>query len=185
MAAARRAWAADLLHVWFHHLAPADRFTTNPEVDAELTRRFASDWAALRGQAAANFLDHPRTALAAVLLFDQVPRNVHRATPLAFASDVLARNIAHAALARGWDHALSPGERQFLAMPLMHSEAIADQRQSLAYYARLGPRFGAPFARAHYRMIDRFGRFPHRNAVLGRSTTPDEKRFLDDGGFAG
>lgn len=127
------------------------------------------------------FLTDPRGAFAAVLLFDQIPRNTRRGTPQAFASDPLALAIAKGAIARGWDRRLAKAERQFLALPLQHSEAIADQLQSLAIYRRLGYRFGLPFARSHYRMIARFGRFPHRNTVLGRASTPSEKRAVAAG----
>jgi uncharacterized protein (DUF924 family) len=178
LAAAPRRWAAELLHFWFHTLRPADWFRTNARVDAELRRRFGRDWAMLRGRPASEFLGDPLTARAAVLLFDQVPRNIHRQSPHAFASDPLARAIMHGALARGWDRGLSFAERQFLALPLMHSEAIADQRLSLAMFAPLGIRHGFPFARAHYRMIARFGRFPHRNAVLGRRSGAAERRAI-------
>src|SRR6187399_1886879 len=101
--------------------------------------------------------------------------------PRAFATDPLARAIAEGALRRGWDRRLTPPQRQFLAMPLMHSEQIADQQNSLAYFTGLGARYGAPFARAHYRMIARFGRFPHRNAVLGRASTPAERSAVEQG----
>ncbi len=174
MAAPQRRWAAEILHVWFHKLKPSEWFVSDDAVDASLRRRFAPELASLRNRPAGEFLTDPEGALAAVLLFDQVPRNVHRGTPLAFATDALALTIARTALARGWDERLSPQQRQFLAMPLMHSEHIADQRLSLAYFTRLGPRYGAPFARAHYRMVARFGRFPHRNAVLGRRSTAAE-----------
>jgi uncharacterized protein (DUF924 family) len=181
LTAARRRWAAELLHFWFHTLEPADWFRSSPVIDDELRRRFAHDWAMLRGRPAREFLDDPLTARAAVLLFDQIPRNIHRGSPLAFATDPLARAITSGIMQCGWDKRLKGAERQFIALPLMHSEAIRDQRLSLAYFARLGPRFGWPFARSHYRMIARFGRFPHRNAVLGRATTPAEKRAVEAG----
>jgi uncharacterized protein (DUF924 family) len=127
------------------------------------------------------FLTDPRAALAAVLLFDQVPRNIHRGTARAFVTDRLALAIAKGTMARGWDKQLSKVERQFLALPLEHSEAIADQHASLRVFARLGPRFGWPFARSHYRMIARFGRFPHRNKALGRKSTPAEERAVAAG----
>ena len=181
MAAPQRRWAAELLHLWFHRLKPHDWFAPDTAVDALLRRRFARELARLRTRPAEEFLTDPLNALAAVLLFDQLPRNLHRGTPQAFANDALARAITHGALARGWDRRLSPQRCQFLAMPLMHSEAIADQRLSLACYVRLGPRYGAPFARSHQRMIARFGRFPHRNAVLGRKSTPAEIAAIEAG----
>ncbi|MBO0749103.1 MAG: DUF924 domain-containing protein [Porphyrobacter sp.] len=181
MAAARRRWAAELLHYWFHTLRPADWFRTDPQVDDELRRRFGPDLAMLRRHPAREFLTDPLTALAAVLLFDQVPRNIHRGSAQAFATDPLARAIAHGIGRRGWVKALNQAERQFAAMPLMHSEAIADQLASLATYGRLGRRHGWPFARAHHRMIARFGHFPHRNAVLGRTSTAPESAAVAAG----
>ena len=181
MAASQRRWAAELLHLWFHQLEPRDWFAPNPRLDALLRRRFSRELRGLHRRPARDFLTDPASALAAVLLFDQLPRNLHRGTPLAFATDALARAITHGALVRGMDEQLGPQQRQFLAMPLMHSERIADQRRSLAYFGRLGARYGAPFARAHYRMIARFGRFPHRNAVLGRRSSPAESAAIEAG----
>jgi uncharacterized protein (DUF924 family) len=181
LAAPQRRWAVEILHLWFHELKPRDWFAPNPAIDALLRRRFARELESLQTRPAAEFLTDPDSALAAVLLFDQVPRNLHRGTREAFNTDPLARAITHGALARRWDRQLSPQQRQFLAMPLQHSEAIADQRRSLAYFTRLGLRYGAPFARAHYRMIARFGRFPHRNAVLGRISTPAEIAAIEAG----
>lgn len=181
MALAPRPWAAAILHLWFHQLGPGDWFTRSASVDAMLARRFARLWQALRKRPALEFLGDPLTARAAVLLFDQVPRNIFRNSAQAFVSDPLARSIARETLRRGWDAGLTGPERQFLAMPLMHSEAIADQLASLGYYAMLGPRHGFGFARAHYRMVARFGRFPHRNGVLGRRSTPAELRAVAAG----
>jgi uncharacterized protein (DUF924 family) len=181
VAGPQRRWAAELLYVWCHKLRPRDWFGPDPAVDAMLRRRFGRELSSLRRRPASEFLTDPLTALAAVLLFDQLPRNLHRGTPQAFATDPLARAIAKGALARGWDAALTLPQRQFLAMPLMHSEAIADQRLSLAVFARLGPRYGWPFARSHYRMIARFGRFPHRNPVLGRPSKPAEIAAVEAG----
>jgi len=146
-----------------------------------LRRRFERELDSLRTRPAAEFLTDPLSALAAVLLFDQLPRNLHRGTPRAFATDPLARAIASEALQRGWDAGLTAPQRQFLAMPLMHSEAIADQRRCLAIFATLGTRYGWPFAVSHHRMIARFGRFPHRNKVLDRRSTDAEKRAVEAG----
>jgi uncharacterized protein (DUF924 family) len=181
LAAPQRRWAAELLHFWFHKLRPRDWFTPDPRLDAELRRRFGRELMALRTRPAREFLADPRTALAAVLLFDQLPRNLHRGATQAYAFDPLGKAIALEALRHGWDSALTRAERQFLAMPLMHSEHIADQRRSLAIYARLGPRYGWSYAVSHHRMIARFGRFPHRNAVLGRASTPAERRAVEQG----
>lgn len=181
MAAARRRWAAELLHYWFHTLRPGDWFHPPAAIDHELRRRFGPDLAMLGNRPAWEFLGDPLTAQAAVLLFDQVPRNIHRGSPQAYATDPLARALTHGILRRGWDRGLELVERQFIAMPLMHSESIAEQRQSLAYFATLGQRYGFPFARSHYRMIARFGRFPHRNAVLKRTSTPAERRAVAAG----
>jgi uncharacterized protein (DUF924 family) len=181
LAAPQRRWAAELLHTWFHTLGPRVWFAPDPRADAMLRRRFERELTRLAVRPAHEFLDAPRTALASVLLFDQLPRNLYRKTPRAFAFDPLARAIAKGALDRGWDRALTLPQRQFLAMPLMHSEAIADQRRSLEVYARLGPRYGWPFAVSHHRMIARFGRFPHRNEVLGRVSTRAEQRAVAEG----
>ena len=179
--APQRRWAAELLHLWFAGLGFDDWFATDSRLDALLRRRFARELASLARRPAREFLSDPLTALAAVLLFDQLPRNLHRGSPRAYATDPLAREIAKGALDRGWDRALMPQQRQFLAMPLMHSERIADQRRCVAIYVRLGPRYGWPFARSHHRMIARFGRFPHRNAVLGRASSAAEKSAVAQG----
>lgn len=181
MAAPWRRWAAELLHFWFHKLGPQARFTPDPRADAVLRRRFERELTRLRIRPAREFLTDPGTALAAVLLFDQLPRNLYRGSPRAFAFDRLARAIAKGALDRGWDAVLTPAQRQFLAMPLMHSEHIADQRRSLAIFSRLGPRYGRAYAVSHHRMIARFGRFAHRNEVLGRASTEAEKRAVAAG----
>jgi uncharacterized protein (DUF924 family) len=181
LAAARRRWAAELLHYWFHALRPGDWFRVSESVDEELRRRFAADLAMLRTRPAREFLGDPQTAFAAVVLFDQVPRNIYRGSAEAFTGDRLARAIARGIERRGWDRRLRKVERQFVAMPLMHSEAIADQLRSLAAFARLGQRYGLPYARSHYRMIARFGRFPHRNAALGRTSTAAEGRAIAQG----
>jgi uncharacterized protein (DUF924 family) len=173
MAAAQRRWAAELLHFWFEQLGPRDWFRGGKHVDDALRRRFEPDLLALFTQSADNFLRDPLTARAAILLFDQVPRNLYRGTPEAFAFDPLARHICHGVLAREWDKGLTRVERQFIGLPLEHSEHIADQRASLAYYAGFDTRTRA-YARSHYRMIARFGRFPHRNQALGRTSTPAE-----------
>jgi uncharacterized protein (DUF924 family) len=172
---------AELVHFWFHRLRPRDWFVPDPEVDDALRLRFARELEALRTRPAEEFLAEPRTALAAVLLFDQLPRNLHRGSARAYEFDPLALTIAKGAIGRGWHAGMSAYERQFLGMPLMHSEDIADQQWSLAYYVRLGTRYGWPYAVSHHHVVARFGRFPHRNHVLGRTSTPAEKRIVEQG----
>jgi uncharacterized protein (DUF924 family) len=178
--AAPRRWAAELLHVWFQVLRPADWWGGSAEIDAMLRRRFARELEALGHRPAREFLTDATTARAAILLFDQIPRNVHRGSPAAFAWDPLARAIARGAIARGWDMAAPRRERQFVYMPLMHSEAIADQLASRAIFATRAPA-NLGFARAHYRMIARFGRFPHRNGVLARASSAAEEAAVAAG----
>jgi len=173
-------WAADLLHVWFHDLAPSDWFKPSEAVDTMLHRRFGDTLEAMAARRASDFTDNAKLAQAAILLFDQVPRNIHRQTPRAFATDKLAVEIAKSVIEQGWDDSLSDAQRQFIAMPLMHSEDIADQEASLAYFGKHLPG-NLSFARSHHEMIARFGRFPHRNDVLGRETTAAEQRAIDEG----
>ena len=181
MVAARRRWAAELLHFWFHRLRPDQWFGRNDLCDAALCRRFARELSMLRRRSAGEFMRDPLTARAAILLFDQLPRNLHRDSGLAFASDPLARAICKGAIARGWHRGLGKHERQFLYMPIMHSENRADQLLALRLYARLGDSFTFGFARSHAAMVLRFGRFPHRNALLGRRSAPAEERAVAAG----
>lgn len=181
MALARRPWAADLLHFWFHELTPADWWVGSEQLDSRIERRFRRELEALLVCSPSSFLGDPQTALAAVLLFDQVPRNVFRGSPRAFATDPLALAITRGALRRRYLPRLAHRQRQFLAMPLMHSEAIADHLLSLKLFTRIDGGANLSFARSHYRMIARFGRYPHRNDMLGRRSTPAEKRAVEAG----
>lgn len=181
MSAASRPWAADLLHIWFHELRHVQRFARDDAVDAMLRRRFGRWLRALGNQPAHGFLRDPLTARAAILLFDQVPRNIHRDSPMAFAHDRLARAIERGMRTKRWHRHLPREARQFIHMPLQHSEAIADQQVSLRVFTALNDAFTLGFARAHYRMIARFGRFPHRNRVLGRASTHAERRAVAAG----
>lgn len=181
MALAGRRWAAELLHFWFHELTPADWWGGSEELDARIEKRFRRELEALFVCPPATFLTDPQNALAAVLLFDQVPRNLYRGSARAFASDPLARAITHGALQRGFLPRLEREQRQFLVMPLMHSETMADHLLSLRLFAQVNRGANLPFARSHARMIARFGRYPHRNNVLGRTSTPAEKRSVEAG----
>ena len=136
---------------------------------------------ALRAQPATTFLTDPDTALAAAILFDQVPRNIFRGHADAFATDSLARAIARGIVEHGWDRDWPDERRQFAYLPFEHSEDIADQRESLRLFAQFADPMFQDYAKEHFDMIDRFGRFPHRNAVLGRATRPDEDAAIEEG----
>ena len=181
MAAAHRPWAADLLHVWFHQLRLKQWFGRSDAVDALLLRRFAPLIAKFQRRPLQDFLRDPQTARAAILLFDQVPRNSFRDSARAFQTDLIAAALTKALLAKGWDRHLTRTQRQFLLMPLMHSEDIANQRLSVRRFAANGDGGRRGFARSHYAMVARFGRFPHRNAVLGRKSSAAEQRAIAAG----
>lgn len=131
----------------------------------------------------------PEGALALLILLDQFPRNLYRGTAHAFATDPLARTFARAALAAGHDQAVEAKLRPFFYLPFEHSESLADQEFCVELCAALqadsGDENTIKWALEHRDVIARFGRFPHRNAVLGRETTPEEQVFLDEGGFSG
>jgi uncharacterized protein (DUF924 family) len=160
-------WVEDLLSFWFG-LEPEQWWKADPALDAEVAERFHDIWAEQKGNMPAAFLDAPRHALAGVILFDQVPRNMFRGHADQFRTDALALAIAKAAVDKGLDDALAGAERGFLYMPFQHSENLADQKRSLILFTALGDSYQLRYARMHHDVIERFGRFPHRNAILGR-----------------
>jgi uncharacterized protein (DUF924 family) len=171
-------WADQILDFWFA-LPDEKHWQADPELDSEIRRRFRDLWAEQRQHLPERFLADPRVALAAVILFDQLPRNMFRRSAEQFATDHLARAVAAAAVDRRLDEKLTKAERGFLYMPFMHSEALADQRRSLALFTALGnDQLG--FARKHHDVIERFGRFPHRNTILGRKPRPEEEALGAD-----
>ena len=169
----RDGWIGDVLKFWFA-LDSERWWTANPELDDEIRRRFLKLWAEKRQLPVESFLGHPLTALAGVVLFDQFPRNMFRGTAEQFATDHLALQIARAAVDRGFDDQLQPQERGLLYMPFQHSEQLADQKRSIGLYTALGDDYLLGYARKHHDVIQRFGRFPHRNAILGRAPRADE-----------
>lgn len=171
-----------VLAFWFEELGPKDWWGKDAALDARIAERFG----ALLARAARCELHAwratPRGRLAEVLVLDQFSRHVHRDAPGAFASDPLALALAQEAVARGDDQALTPTERVFLYLPYMHSESRMIQARSVALYERNGLADNLDFARRHKEIVDRFGRYPHRNAVLGRASTPEELAFLKEPG---
>ena len=166
-------WRRDVLTYWFG-LKPEQWWKSDPAIDEDIRERFKQRWAEERRLPVDSFLDDPLTALAAVILFDQFPRNMFRDHAEQFATDHLALAIAKGAVDRGFDDQLQTQERGFLYLPFEHSESLADQQRSLQLFTALGDDYLLGFAKKHHDVIERFGRFPHRNAMLGRSPRPAE-----------
>jgi len=174
------AWVADVLRYWFEELTLEQCFEKNDRVDATIRECFDHVHAKLAANDGAIHADAPRELLAALIVFDQFSRNLFRGSPKAFATDPVALRLARAAVADGLDQAMSNRERIFVYLPFEHSEDTADQEQSIRLFAQLGDENLDKYAMAHKVIIDRFGRFPHRNAVLGRASTPEEIAFLQE-----
>ncbi|WP_205289447.1 DUF924 family protein [Lysobacter sp. TY2-98] len=176
--------AADVVAFW-REAGPSKWFTRDDTFDACCRGVLDLHFAAARGE-----LDDWRNdatgALALVILLDQIPRNAFRGSAHAYATDPLAKSIAQQAIDAGFDLATEELLRPFLYLPFEHSEALDDQRRAVELHRdRLSAPDADQWAKLHLDIIERFGRFPHRNAALGRATTADEQAFLDSGGFAG
>ncbi|SER35402.1 DUF924 family protein [Sphingobium sp. YR768] len=174
-------WAAALLDFWFNQMGEAGWYSHDPALDRTCITRFDQLWREKQALAADAFLDRADDALAAVLLFDQLPRNMYRGTAQAFSTDALARDIARGAIAQGYDIQIGGAGRLFFYMPFQHSEALEDQDLSLTLFEGAGDERSLEFAREHHATIARFGRFPHRNAALGRPTLPAEAEAVAEG----
>lgn len=175
---------AEIVAFWIE-AGPEKWFAKDPAFDAafaELCRE--THFAAARRELDA-WAETPEGALALILLLDQLPRNAFRDTAHMFATDTLALMFAKAAIARGYDRRVADDLRPFVLMPLMHSESLADQETLLALLDEAESPDTYKFAVIHRDIIARFGRYPHRNASLGRETTKEEALFLESGGFAG
>jgi uncharacterized protein (DUF924 family) len=175
--------AASLLRFWFEETRPQQWFSRDPDFDAAVRRRFEGlTEQALRGNCAP-WSRAPETALALVLLLDQFPRNLWRDSARAFAGDRQALALSLEAESRGWlAEETRPACRRFWLMPRMHAESLAVQDAALPLFERFTDGRTAEFARRHRDVIARFGRFPHRNRALGRSSTPEERLFLQTPG---
>ena len=160
-------------------------FARNAGFEAEIRERFVDAHFAAAQRELEHWMDGAESALALLLLLDQFPRNLFRRSAHAYATDPLARHYASRAIDKGFDVQADPGLRVFFYLPFEHSEAIGDQLRSLELTRPLDESF-RKYAIAHHEVIQRFGRFPHRNRELGRVSTPEEQQYLDAGdGFAG
>lgn len=174
---------ADVVSFW-REAGPSRWFRKDAAFDTQFRDRFlAAHEAAARGDLD-SWGNDAEGALALLILLDQFPRNAFRGGARMFATDAKARSVADAALKKGFDEATEKPLRNFFYLPFMHSESLADQDRAAALTAPLDAE-SHKFAHIHRDIIEKFGRFPHRNAVLGRETTPQEQAFLDSGGFAG
>jgi uncharacterized protein (DUF924 family) len=175
--------AKDIVTFWRD--AGFDRwFTKDAAYDAEIKQRFLPTYEAAAAGKLRDWENTAEGALALLIVLDQFPRNMFRGDKRAFATDPLARAVTAGALIKGYD-AEAGDLRAFFYLPFEHSEDLADQERGVALYKAAGDDEGLKWGEIHADIIRRFGRFPHRNAVLGRTTSEDEEKFLVDGGFAG
>lgn len=172
----------EIVAFWFETLKPEDWYRKNPAVDAEITARFGATYEALKTGVPPEWIAEPKGMLAAILVLDQFPRNMFRDDARAFATDQAALALARRAIGEGIDMQLPPEQRAFIYMPFQHSEARDDQARSIALFTSLGVPLNLDFAQRHQAIIARFGRFPHRNSVLGRTSTTEELAFLQEPG---
>ena len=175
---------SDVLTFW--RSAGDERWYKRDEAfDASVRERFLALWHKAVAGELSSWETTDDGALALVILLDQFPRNMFRGDPKAFSSDAQALEVAHRALARGADKRIEAPLLQFLYLPFMHSEYLADQSRCVDLFRTTADTENLRYAEEHADIIRRFGRFPHRNRVLGRTTTPEEQAFLDGGGFSG
>ncbi len=183
----------EVLEFWFAGPGGADWgrrrkvwFSKDPAFDAEIRHRFRADMDLARAGDFDGWIDNPEDCLALILLLDQFPRNAFRDTPAAFSGDARALVAAGLAVARGHDAQLPPEQRMFVYLPFEHSESLEDQRRCVelveVFRAVPGYQDVIDYARRHLQMIERFGRFAHRNAILGRASTAEEREFLQGPG---
>jgi uncharacterized protein (DUF924 family) len=175
----------DQILAFWRAAGPDKWFETDDVFDGEIRARFAPTYEAAARGALDHWPESTHGTLALLILLDQFPRNLFRGEARAYATDAQARAIAEGALDRGIDREFPAEERQFFYLPFMHSENLADQERCIALYGSSADAEGLRHAEIHEDIIRRFGRFPHRNRALGRTTTPDEQAFLDGGGFGG
>ena len=160
-------------------------FKSDTAFDEAIRARFLNTYEAAAAGKLSEWETTREDALALVIVLDQFPRNMFRGSARAFAADPLALSVAQRAIERGFDIATPVEERAFFYLPFEHSEQLTDQERCCALFRTTGDADLVKWAELHADIIRRFGRFPHRNAVLGRATSADEQAFLDSGGFAG
>jgi uncharacterized protein (DUF924 family) len=175
----------EILAFWLDEVGPEGWYKQDDALDAEIRERFGAAWESAMDGRYALWLTHPTGVLAYIILLDQFPRNMFRGDARSFASDQVSLAAAKQAIHRGWDMAIDEPARQFFYLPLMHSENLCDQERCVRLMKERLP--GGPenllHARVHREIIRRLGRFPYRNAALGRKDTPAEAAFVAEGGY--
>ena len=184
MTDARNVTPGDILAFWRE--AGRERwYTKDAAFDADVRGRFLDVWQKAAAGELSSWETSDTGALALVIILDQFPRNMFRDDVRTYSSDPLARAVATRAIGRGADQRIEAALLEFLYMPLMHSEHLADQQRCVELFRKAGNTNNLGYAEDHADIIRRFGRFPHRNRILGRITTPEEQAFLDHDGFSG
>ncbi|MEM1129152.1 MAG: DUF924 family protein [Pseudomonadota bacterium] len=177
-----------VLAFWLDDVGPSGWYSGGEELDQTIRERYAELWLSALGEDRLGWCATPRSTLALLILLDQFPRNMFRGSHRAYHSDRHARAVAKHAIGRSWDLRVNESDRQFFYLPLMHSECLGDQDRAVRLIKERMPEAGADnllHAKAHREVIRRFGRFPHRNDELGRSSTPPEQAYLDGTGYRG
>ena len=172
-------WVSDVLRFWFEEVKEEHWFTRSDDIDAQIRERFQTLHEQLVAQDGPG-VTNPRLLLAAVIVLDQFSRNMFRGTARAYAADSVARRLARTAVEQGFDAAMNKQERLFLYLPFQHSEDREDQALALRLFEQLGDKEWTRYALAHKAIIDRLGRFPHRNAALNRTSTAAEIALLKE-----
>jgi len=170
---------------FWREAGPKKWFTKDTAFDDDIRARFLETYEAAVAEKLSGWEQTAEGAFALTIVLDQFPRNMFRGDARTYTADPLALGVAGRALARGFDRQVPPPEWQFFYLPFEHSESLPDQERCCALFAAAGDADLLKWAQLHADIIRRFGRFPHRNAVLGRTTTPEEQAFLDAGGFKG
>jgi uncharacterized protein (DUF924 family) len=176
---------AEAVLAFWREAGPKKWFTKDTAFDEAIRARFLATHEAAAAGTLADWENTAEGSLALVIALDQFPRNMFRGTARAFASDTVARQVADRAITSGFDRQVPAADRQFFYLPFEHSELLADQERGVALFRATGDAELLKWADLHADIIRKFGRFPHRNAVLGRVTTAAEQTFLDGGGFSG
>jgi len=171
---------------WLREKTPKDWYTGGEALDQEIRDRFQATWEAARAHRLKDWCQNARGMLAMIILLDQFPRNMFRGSGKSFSTDAQARAIAKQAIERNWDKRIPEPERQFFYMPLMHAECLVDQDRCVRMILTRMPETGnntLSHAQAHREVIRQYGRFPYRNEALGRASRPEERAYLDAGGY--